>query len=288
MTHVSDGADPTFQVLVSSPALCTFRNAFESVTALPTVLAGRHEVDWGRGRLSTGICANLKNGHPDCAGCLQFPPENTAGVPLTYRCHFGLTRTAIPLRVNGAIVAYLWTGWVVHDAPEVRVAVDDDWEPVTNRTELVPAGPHDRVVDHERYTAIVDMLASFAATLHPLGEPALVTDEPVRSVAVARALQIIADEYHQTVSLRSIARRCNVSASYFSGLFRRSIGATLTDYVARYRVEKAKALLLSSPQRVSEIAYGCGFGSHSQFNRSFHRIAGMSPRTFRATHRSAA
>ena len=55
-----------------------------------------------------------------------------------------------------------------------------------------------------------------------------------------------------------------------------------TDYVARVRLEDAKAELLNSNRRISEIAYDVGFQSLTQFNRVFKRIFGQSPTQFRA------
>lgn len=55
------------------------------------------------------------------------------------------------------------------------------------------------------------------------------------------------------------------------------------EYVARLRVEKAKNLLQSPKLRISEIAFAVGFQSLSQFNRTFHRIVGAPPRTYRGT-----
>ena len=73
----------------------------------------------------------------------------------------------------------------------------------------------------------------------------------------------------------------NTSTFYFCKLFKRATGLTFTDYVARVRVEKAKALLLERNRRVSEIAYDVGFQSLTHFNRIFRKIVGQSPTDYR-------
>jgi AraC-like DNA-binding protein len=78
-----------------------------------------------------------------------------------------------------------------------------------------------------------------------------------------------------------IAKAVNVSANYFSTLFKQATGLNFADYVARVRVEKAKNLLQNPNLRISEIAFDVGFQSLSQFNRSFRRIAGVSPKEYR-------
>ena len=57
---------------------------------------------------------------------------------------------------------------------------------------------------------------------------------------------------------------------------------TFVDFVARYRIEKAKNLLQDSRWRISGVAFEVGFQSLSQFNRSFRRIEGQSPKQYRA------
>ena len=74
----------------------------------------------------------------------------------------------------------------------------------------------------------------------------------------------------------------NVSANYFSELFRKTTGIRFVDYVARVRVEKAKSMLLHSQARISEVAFDVGFKSLSQFNRAFKKFAGEAPKEYRA------
>ena len=282
--------DLAFRLLANSPALIAFRNAFESATRLPVVLGARRSIDWGHGRACTEICPLLKHGHPDCAGCLRFPEMHSTAGPLTQRCSFGMWRSAVPLHVNGSIAAFLWTGWIVHSRPALALPCTDNWEPerVPEARDCRAPAHGARVIPPDEYRAMVSMLAAFAAAVHPFTCPTVGFPADGGSVAVARATRIIAEEYGRRLELCSIALRCNLTGSYFSGLFRRSMGTTFTEYLARYRVEKAKKLLSSTHLPVGEIVDACGFGSHSQFNRMFRRVVGKSPRAFRAQSRAAA
>jgi YesN/AraC family two-component response regulator len=56
----------------------------------------------------------------------------------------------------------------------------------------------------------------------------------------------------------------NVSANYFSTLFKQATGRNFADYVARVRIEKTKNLLLNPNLRISEIAFEVGSQSLSQ------------------------
>ena len=55
----------------------------------------------------------------------------------------------------------------------------------------------------------------------------------------------------------------------------------LADYLGRVRVEKAKNLLQNPNLRVSTIALEVGFQSVSQFNRTFRKVTGRSPKQLR-------
>jgi len=78
----------------------------------------------------------------------------------------------------------------------------------------------------------------------------------------------------------------NVSRFYFCKLFKKATGMTLTEYVSRVRVEKAKALLVDPSMRVSEVVYASGFGSIPRFNSVFKRYVGVPPTEYRAGLRS--
>ncbi len=138
-----------FRLLVGSPAVSAFREAFESATGLPVVLVARRLIDWGQGRVCTEICPFLKNGHPDCASCLRFPESHAVSGPLTQRCSFGLWRSAVPLHVNGTVAAFLWTGWIVYSRPASALSTVEDWEPERipmTRDQIAPAHASARVV----------------------------------------------------------------------------------------------------------------------------------------------
>jgi AraC-like DNA-binding protein len=96
-----------------------------------------------------------------------------------------------------------------------------------------------------------------------------------------RVKTYINDHLDEEVSLDELARHIGSSKFYICKLFRRSMGITFTEYRARRRVERAKALLLEQNRRVSEVAYDAGFQSLTHFNRIFRRFVGTSPSDFR-------
>jgi transcriptional regulator GlxA family with amidase domain len=60
----------------------------------------------------------------------------------------------------------------------------------------------------------------------------------------------------------------------------------LREYVARLRVSHAQRLLLTSDAKILEVMLESGFRSASRFYETFAKIAGQSPRAYRALHRT--
>jgi len=63
------------------------------------------------------------------------------------------------------------------------------------------------------------------------------------------------------------------------------LGVTPHQYLIRSRLRRAARLLADDTMPVTEIALDVGFGDLSNFVRTFHRAAAMSPRSFRQAAR---
>jgi AraC-like DNA-binding protein len=63
------------------------------------------------------------------------------------------------------------------------------------------------------------------------------------------------------------------------------LGVTPHQYLVRARLRRAARLLCDETRPVTDIAFDVGFGDLSNFVRTFHRAAGVSPRGFRRAAR---
>jgi len=93
----------------------------------------------------------------------------------------------------------------------------------------------------------------------------------------------LAEEEEGRVGLRGVAREVGMSYFHFSRAFKHSMGMSPTNYIAERRIESAKKLLQETELPISEIALRAGFSSQSHFTTSFRRVAGATPKAFRAT-----
>jgi AraC family transcriptional regulator len=107
-----------------------------------------------------------------------------------------------------------------------------------------------------------------------------------RRRAVETALWLDANA-HESVDLESAARRAGLSPYHFLRLFANIVGVTPHQYLLRSRLRHAARALAEDDRAVSDIALDVGFADLSNFVRTFHRAAGVSPRSFRQAARAA-
>ena len=101
-----------------------------------------------------------------------------------------------------------------------------------------------------------------------------------RRRAVEAALWLDARS-HEPIDLESAARQAGLSPFHFLRLFASVVGVTPHQYLVRSRLRRAARLLADDMRSITDVALDVGFGDLSNFVRTFHRAAGVSPRGFR-------
>ncbi|MET3177752.1 UNVERIFIED_ORG: AraC-like DNA-binding protein [Variovorax guangxiensis] len=102
-----------------------------------------------------------------------------------------------------------------------------------------------------------------------------------RRRAVDAAMWIDANSQHD-IGLDGAAAEAGLSSFHFLRLFSQVLGVTPHQYLVRSRLRHAARLLADDDGRpVTEVALDVGFADLSNFVRTFHRAAGVSPGGFR-------
>lgn len=83
-------------------------------------------------------------------------------------------------------------------------------------------------------------------------------------------------------SMNQAAAMVNLSPGYFSTLFRQETGVSFVEQLTGIRLEKAKALLMCTNMRSSEIAYEVGYKDAHYFSYIFKKVCGCTPKEYRA------
>jgi AraC-like DNA-binding protein len=97
---------------------------------------------------------------------------------------------------------------------------------------------------------------------------------------VTRCVRAIDERPESTLTLDSLAHETGLSRYHFLRTFVRLTGITPHQYVLRARLRHAAIRLSVGRTRVLDIAFDCGFGDLSNFNRAFRAEFGASPRSF--------
>lgn len=82
-------------------------------------------------------------------------------------------------------------------------------------------------------------------------------------------------------TVKYCADQLNHSANYLSDLLKKETGRNAIDHIHAFIIEKAKTILLSSENTVSEIAYNLGFEYPNYFGKLFKKKTGISPAEYR-------
>lgn len=93
--------------------------------------------------------------------------------------------------------------------------------------------------------------------------------------------QIIEAHLFSQLTIEELARQNNLSVSSFKREFAKIYDDTPANYIKAKKLEKAAELLLRSNQRITEIAFDCGFNDLANFTKSFTGKYGVTPTNYR-------
>ena len=91
----------------------------------------------------------------------------------------------------------------------------------------------------------------------------------------------IGEHCTKPLELETLARRVGVHPTHLARRFRDAYGMTPGDHHRRCRVELARTLLTRSGAPLTQVALQCGYADQSAFTRSFRKLTGTTPGTFR-------
>jgi AraC-like DNA-binding protein/nitrogen-specific signal transduction histidine kinase len=101
------------------------------------------------------------------------------------------------------------------------------------------------------------------------------------SVLAKYALAYLHQNYTLPLTRKELAAAVGVSENYLSHIFRLEMGITPWECLNRLRIQKAKELLLNTPETITSVATQVGFDDSGYFSRTFHKITGQSPQAYR-------
>ena len=137
---------------------------------------------------------------------------------------------------------------------------------------------HGADVDLDEVACLVaEAIATHAASAAPRDDACGRRERSRAREAMAR----IEAAWHEPLALDDLAREAGLSPFHFLRVFRRVTGTTPHQYLIGARVRAAVRMLLDTDLPVTRIAYDSGFRDLSNFNHTFRRAIGCTPRAYR-------
>ena len=141
---------------------------------------------------------------------------------------------------------------------------------------------------------------SEASALHLVGYLCLFLDELIQSSATRResrcsqlkdfyiqeAVTYIQQNYHRDLTVEEIADVCKLNRSYFSRLFKETVGSTPQEFLIRLRLSNAAELMRTTADTIGDSALQCGYPNQLHFSQAFKKHYGLPPREWRKQYRS--
>lgn len=93
-------------------------------------------------------------------------------------------------------------------------------------------------------------------------------------------LNFIEEHYREPITLEDMALQCDMNRNYFCRAFKEYTQKTPVEYLNYYRIESACEQIVSTDDKLIDIAMNCGFNDYSYFIKVFKSQKGMTPREF--------
>lgn len=182
-----------------------------------------------------------------------------------------------------------WSIWWLHvtggDLPDLLAAIGLDLvRPTAPAADPVQAADLIESIcnDLARDETSSSLTAAAGAAWHLLAQ--LAAERHRRSVGDASINRIQAqlrEHLAEPFSVHGLAADAGFSTSHFSARFHAVTGFSVTEYVKRLRMARARELLVTTDRSIADIAAEVGYPDQFYFSRQFSAVAGSSPRHFR-------
>ena len=116
-------------------------------------------------------------------------------------------------------------------------------------------------------------------------DPILKRPYPELSPLIRKIVMIVAMEYGQHVSLKSIADRFRMNPTYLGQIFIKETGMKFTEYLMSYRMHVGRCRIMDTDSKISEVASEIGYTNMNYFYQHFHNYYGISPLKMRMGER---
>lgn len=107
------------------------------------------------------------------------------------------------------------------------------------------------------------------------------TENSAYTPVVKQIMAEVQQNYREELSLKTLAYKYHMNASYLGQIFQKEVGCSFTQYLSNTKNSIAKELILNTNRRINDIAQEVGYTDTSYFYRKFKQCYGVSPASLR-------
>lgn len=107
------------------------------------------------------------------------------------------------------------------------------------------------------------------------------TENSAYTPVVKQIMAEVQKNYREELSLKTLAYKYHMNASYLGQIFQKEVGCSFTQYLSNIKNGIAKDLILNTNRRINDIAQEVGYTDTSYFYRKFKQCYGVSPASLR-------
>ena len=139
----------------------------------------------------------------------------------------------------------------------------------------------DSVLDYYHQEQTSQAILSLTLLLYELSHHSDKGEKREFSLLVQRVFLLVNQYLAEFFSIKDLAANTGASASHLRRQFRKEVGVSLGEYMARHRLDAARRQLVETSHSIAEVAESCGYDSVFSFSRFFKNRSGQSPSEFR-------
>ena len=136
----------------------------------------------------------------------------------------------------------------------------------------------------DRYFSVEETEKAVLEQLRQIHQEAA-ADYQRMSPVTQQAIAWIKQNYTEEIGLQETADYLGMAPAYVSRTFSRDLKISLSAYITRLRIERAKLLLMETNMRIAEIAVSVGIVNRDYFSVLFKKNTGMRPQAYRDCYR---
>lgn len=132
-----------------------------------------------------------------------------------------------------------------------------------------------------RCTSVDEVFEKFLGLISMIIEKEIEQNRMVEIKPIKMVKSYVQNHYAQQIKLEEMSEMAGFNSAYFSTMFKKETGQTLTEYILQVRMEKARELLKNKEIKVNDIPELIGIGDAKYFSKQFKKVSGLTPSQYR-------